>query len=138
MDYTMMGDTVNLASRFESGQKIYGTNIMVNDRIYEQVRDQVETRKLDLIQVVGKEEAVTAYEVLGRKGELDIQIYQVLELYAQGMEAYERFDFESALNFFFKALQKDPNDGPSALYQDRCKDYLKEPPGDLIYRAHEK
>jgi|APSaa5957512622_1039677.scaffolds.fasta_scaffold01598_9 class 3 adenylate cyclase len=137
-DYTMMGDTVNLASRFESGQKIYGTNIMVNDRIYEQVRDQVETRKLDLIQVVGKEEAVTAYEVLGRKGELDIQIYQVLELYAQGMEAYERFDFESALNFFFKALQKDPNDGPSALYQDRCKDYLKEPPGDLIYRAHEK
>ena len=137
-DYTMMGDAVNLAARFESGQKIYGTSIMVNDRIYEVVKDEVETRKLDLIQVVGKSEAVTAYEILGHKGELEAQTYQVLELYALGMEAYERFDFKVALEFFGQAIQLVPSDGPSALYRERCQDYIEKPPTDLIYRAHEK
>ena len=137
-DYTMMGDTVNLAARFESGQKVYGTNIMINDLIYEQVKDLVEARKLDLIQVVGKEEPVTAYEVLERKGELSAEMMQVLELYNQGQEAYWRFQFNEARQLFEKALEIAPDDGPSALYADRCEEFALNPPEDLVFRAQNK
>lgn len=137
-DYTMMSDTVNLAARFESGQKFYGTSIMINDSMYEIVSGEVETRKIDLIQVMGREGAVTAYEVLGLKGELSPLTRRVLEVYARGMEAYERFDFEGALDLFRQALDIDPGDGPSALYVDRCEEYVVAPPTDLIHRAQEK
>ena len=137
-DYTMMGDTVNLAARFESGQKIYGIGIMINDGNYNQVKDLVETRKLDLIQVVGKEEPVIAYEVLDRKGALTPEKYQVLELYNQGLAAYESFDFATAQKLFEQALEIDPEDGPSALYADRCEEYVESPPTDLVFRAQSK
>ena len=134
----MMGDTVNLAARFESGQKIYGTGIMVNDAIYEAVKDAVEARKLDLIQVVGKEEPVAAYEIMERKGELDSNKADLLELYNQGLGVYERFEFVEAKKLFDRALEIDPGDGPSALYADRCEDFAINPPDDLIFRAESK
>lgn len=104
-DYTMMGDTVNLAARFESGQKIYGTDIMVNEQIYEQVKDQVEVRLLDVIQVMGKEKPVKAYEVLARKGDLSTERRQILDLYNQGITAYHAFEFVEALRLFEQALE---------------------------------
>ncbi len=137
-DYTMMGDTVNLAARFESGQKIYGTNIMVNDQIYEQVKDLVEARQLDLIQVMGKEEPVVAYEILERKGELSEEMMQVVELYNKGMKAYWDYDFATASTFFESALEIVPDDGPSALYADRCEEFTLNPPEDLVFRADSK
>jgi adenylate cyclase len=137
-DYTMMGDVVNLAARFESGQKIYGTNIMVNDQVYEQVKDLVEYRRLDLIQVMGKEEPVTAYEVLDRKGQLSPQQYEVVGLYNQGLERYDQFDFAGARKLFDQALTIDPQDGPSLLYADRCEEFAADPPKDLVYRAQSK
>jgi len=137
-DYTMMGDTVNLAARFESGQKLYGTGIMVNEAIHDAVVDLVETRLLDVIQVVGKEEPVKAFEVLERKGELSSQKTSVLELYNRALEAYEDFDFLKAQGMFQQALEIDPSDGPSALYADRCEDFAITPPEDLIFRAESK
>lgn len=137
-DYTMMGDVVNLAARFESGQKVYGTNIMINDQVYEQVKDLVETRRLDLIQVMGKEEPVTAYEVLDRKGKLTPQQYEVVDLYARAMQCYDQFDFAEARKLFEQALQIDPQDGPSLLYADRCEEFALNPPKDLVYRAQSK
>ncbi|MBT6145175.1 MAG: adenylate/guanylate cyclase domain-containing protein, partial [Gemmatimonadetes bacterium] len=137
-DYTMMGDTVNLAARFESGQKIYGTGTMVNEAIYEQVADQVEARRLDYIQVMGKEEPATAYEILERKGELTQIQTDVLGLYHQGLELYDRFEFAEAQARFEEAVKVDPDDGPSALYADRCEDYAQNPPKDLVFRADSK
>ena len=137
-DYTMMGDTVNLAARFESGQKTYGTNVMVNESIHDQIADQVESRKLDLIQVVGKEEPVAAYEILERKGELDAEMMQMLELYEQGMEAFWAYEFAAAKRFFDQALDVVPTDGPSALYADRCEDFALSRPEDLVFRPDSK
>ena len=137
-DYTMMGDTVNLAARFESGQKLYGTGIMVNEAIHTAVDELVETRRLDFIQVVGKEEPVTAYEVLERKGELSSQKSNVLELYNRALESYEKFEFAEAQKVFQQALEVDPTDGPSALYADRCEDFAANPPEDLVFRAESK
>ena len=137
-DYTMMGDTVNLAARFESGQKIYGTAIMVNEAIYEAVKDLVETRRLDIILVVGKEEPVTAYEVLERKGDLSQIQQDVVGLYNEGLDLYDRFEFAEAKRRFEQALGVDSTDGPSALYADRCEDYIEHPPTDLVFRAQSK
>ena len=137
-DYTMMGDTVNLAARFESGQKIYGTGIMINDLIYERVKDQIEARKLDMIQVMGKEEPVVAYEVLDRKGALSPEKYQLLDLYNQGLVEYEAYRFTEAQKLFEQALEIDPADGPAALYADRCEEFAEEPPEDLVFRAEVK
>jgi class 3 adenylate cyclase len=144
-DYTMMGDTVNLAARFESGQKFYGTDVMINDLIYEQVKDLVESRLLDKIQVMGKELPVAAYQVLDRKGELDDKKMEVLGLYNQGIERYLLFEadrdarhFSDAIPFFRQALELDPTDGPSELYLDRCEDFANDPPPDLVFRATSK
>jgi class 3 adenylate cyclase/CHASE2 domain-containing sensor protein len=137
-DYTMMGDTVNLAARFESGQKIYGTGIMVNEAIYEQVSDQVEGRRLDFIQVMGKEEPATAYEILERKGEITQSQTNMLGLYQQGLELYDKFEFAEAKARFEEALKVMPDDGPCALYADRCEDYASNPPEDLVFRADSK
>ena len=137
-DYTMMGDTVNLAARFESGQKIYGTDTMVNDVVHETVKNLVESRKLDLIQVMGKEEPVVAYEILERKGELGEDMMRLLELYNKGMDSYEQFEFAEAKKFFTQALEVVPSDGPSALYADRCEDFALNPPEDLVFRADSK
>lgn len=137
-DYTMMGDTVNLAARFESGQKIYGTAIMVNEAIHEAVKDKVESRRLDIIQVVGKEEPVTAYEILERTGDLPQLKQDVLGLYNQGLELYDRFEFAEARRLFEQAVSVDATDGPSALYADRCEDYIENPPTDLVFRAQSK
>ena len=137
-DYTMMGDTVNLAARFESGQKIYGTGIMVNEAIYDQVKDLVEGRRLDYIQVMGKEEPATAYEILERKGEISSEQSDLLALYHQGLELYDRFEFAEAKTRFEEALKVLPDDGPSALYADRCEDYAENPPEDLVFRADSK
>jgi len=138
VDYTMMGDTVNLASRFESAQKMYGTSIMANDAIHDAVADEVVMRRLDFIQVVGKVEPVTAYEILERKGELDEARMRVLELYNRGLELYDRYEFGKARELFLQALAVLPSDGPSALYADRCEEYAQTPPADLVFRARTK
>ena len=139
-DYTMMGDTVNLAARFESGSKAYGQSvgIMVNGAIYDQVSELVEGRKLDLIQVVGKEEPVSGYEILTRKGNLSPQMAEVLDLYNQGMDAFWAYEFIEARALFEKALTIVPTDGPSALYADRCEEFALNKPEDLVYRPDGK
>jgi len=111
---------------------------MVNDQIYEQVKDLVEARQLDLIQVVGKEEPVVAYEVLERKGDLGEDMMQVLDLYNNGLEAYWKYEFSEAREFFEQALEIVPDDGPSALYADRCEEFAINPPEDLVFRADSK
>jgi len=88
--------------------------------------------------VMGKEEPVVAYEVLERKGELSQEKYQVLALYEKGIAAYDVFDFTTAQGFFEQALEIDPDDGPAALYADRCEDYAENPPADLVFRAESK
>ena len=64
MDYTAMGDSVNLASRLEGANKFYGTTAMISENTYVAVKDYVDTRKLDIIRVVGKTEPIAIYELL--------------------------------------------------------------------------
>ena len=81
MDYTMMGDTVNTAARFEGANKAYGSSILIGEQTYLESTDAIETRRLDIINVVGKAEPVPIYEVVAKKGELDETKKKVLDFY---------------------------------------------------------
>ena len=137
-DYTMMGDTVNLASRLEGLQKYYGTSIAINDSIYELVNGEIDARKLDDVQVVGKTESVAVYEVLGTRGSLKDNERASLALYQEGLSAYAEYRFSTARHMFEEALRLSPNDGPAAVYAERCREYELEPPGDLVFRMAHK
>ena len=129
MDYTMMGDTVNLASRLEGVNKQYATYSMISQNTYAQVKDQVEARELDVIRVVGKKEGVLVYELLSRKGELPPQKAKVVETFHRGRDLYKQRKWAEAKAVFEEVAALDPRDGPAQTYVARCEEYLVNPPG---------
>lgn len=128
MDYTMMGDTVNSAARFEGANKEYGSSIMIGQGTYEGAKDFIEARELDLINVVGKTEPVPIYELIARKGEISPEKAKVLENYQAGLELYRTRQFADAMGAFSQGLVADQNDGPSKTMVKRCEYYMLDPP----------
>jgi adenylate cyclase len=126
--YTAMGDTVNQAARFEPANKQYGTYCMIGETTYEKVKEAVETRELDLLQVKGKTKGVRVYELLARKGELDPQKRELVNLYSAGLAAYKARRWVEGIKAFEQALALNPSDGPSKTYLARCQAYQASPP----------
>jgi len=129
MDYTVIGDGVNLSSRLESVTKEYGCDIIVSEYTYQLCRDRIWVRELDKIRVKGKNIAVSIYELLGDRSQpLDAVMQEFLELYRQGREAYMARDFDRALTDFLSAHQLRPTDQVVNLYLERVRYYLENPP----------
>jgi adenylate cyclase len=131
MDYTVMGDNVNLASRLEGANKAYGTNICISEMTYEQLHGEMICRELDMIRVKGKTEPVRIFEVLETT---DIGVPAgfagMLERYEFGLMLYRDRQFADALDIFNELCQMDPDDGPSRMNLVRCQEYLSNPPPD--------
>jgi adenylate cyclase len=129
--FTVIGDTVNLASRLESVNKVFGTRIIITESTVQLARSEVETRELDLITVAGKTEPVRIYELLGPAGQRGPGEVELLQEFAKGLAAYREREWDSAERQFRRCLELNPKDAPSALYLERIATLrTKPPPGD--------
>ncbi|MCW6035160.1 GAF domain-containing protein [Spirulina subsalsa FACHB-351] len=131
MDYTVIGDAVNLSSRLESLTKEYACDIIISEYTYDSCGGAARllTRELDKTRVKGKSRAVRIYELIGLKpAYLDPQTEHFLNIYHQGREAYLARDFQRALRLFTEAASLRPQDHPTEIHIQRCQLYLKTPP----------
>ncbi|MDH5561198.1 MAG: adenylate/guanylate cyclase domain-containing protein [Deltaproteobacteria bacterium] len=141
MDYTMMGDAVNLAARLEGVNKQYKTYTMISEFTYDQVKDQIEVRELDMIRVMGKDQPVRIYEALCKKGELPEEKEKAFKYFQKGLELYRKQDWKEAYKHFLQTSKTIENDGASEVFMERCKNFAKKPPGenwDGVYQMTSK
>ncbi len=135
MNYTMMGDAVNLASRLEASAKQYGVFIQVGENTQREVEDQFEWRFLDRVRVMGKTQPVETYELLDKKGSLDAHTEGLVTVFHQAIEYYFNQEWEIAIKKFQDADQLEAfvpglDINPSRVYINRCRTFQKYPPGD--------
>lgn len=126
--YTAMGDGMNLAARLEGANKAYGSVIMIGPRTYELARDFIEARELDRVRVAGKTEAVTVYELLALKGQLDAHKRVTVERYHEALALYREARFTEAAAVLEARAKDDPEDGPTRALLERCRKYEQSPP----------
>ena len=129
MEYTVIGDTVNLASRLESATKQYGAKILLSEMTVRDLKHPATLRELDLIRVKGKDRPVAVFESLGYRAH-EPGLPALLELHAAGIKAYRGRDWAAALRAFEAALKLYPDDGPAAVYRERCELLAAKPPPD--------
>jgi adenylate cyclase len=137
--YTVMGDAVNQAARYESGNKPYGTEIMIGETTRKAVGDRFEVRLLDLLVVKGKTQPIQVYELLGRAGTLAPAKKTITTLYEEALGLHRKRQFPEALSILEQALGLG-DDSPSAMLRERILDYLENPPpegwqGEFVNRS---
>lgn len=131
MDYTVIGDAVNLSARLESVTKEYGCDIILSEFTYNLCREHIWVRELDKIRVKGKTQAVSIYELIGTTDmPLNENTKRSLELYEAGRRAYLNRDFQEAIAYFAKTLQLKPSDKAIITQLERSRKYLEHPPSD--------
>jgi len=128
LQYTALGDEVNLASRLEGANKFFGSGILASGAVYNGAKDAVEARELGRVRVVGKEAPVLVYEILAEKGKLSEERRAALADYEEGLAAFKARRWEEAIAAFGRAVEKFPDDGPAKLYQSLSRDYSVVPP----------
>ncbi|MCK5802907.1 MAG: hypothetical protein KAI66_08745 [Lentisphaeria bacterium] len=130
MNYTVMGDHVNLGSRLEGLCKIYGLEIAVGETTRDAVREVFECRPVDYVEVKGRSQAVLFYELLGKRGSIDESRLAAAEIYAQALDLYLAREFGSAKDAFQHALDLRPDDVAARELIKRCELYIREAPPD--------
>ncbi len=128
MDYTMMGNAVNLSARLEGVNKQYGTWILISDSTYRETGDIFTVRMLDRVRVVGINEPVRLYELIDEKNLTPEQTLEGLSWFQKGMELFEERNWSEANEMFKKARKVIPDDAPSEIYMKRCLKFSQDPP----------
>jgi class 3 adenylate cyclase len=127
--YTVIGDTVNLASRLEVANKAYGTRTLVSEGTNRFAANLVETREIDQVLVVGKAEPQRIFELLGRKGEVSGERLALRDAFGAALAGYRRKNWEEARAGFEGCLKIVPGDGPSAAFLHRIAQFCTTAPG---------
>jgi adenylate cyclase len=125
LNYTAIGDGINLTSRLEGLNKYYGTHIIASESIYAVARDAFEFRRLDRVAVKGKTEGILIYELLSERSPSQPRA-TAMDNYELAFAAYLRGDFAAALGL----LDRHADDAPSRVLANRCREFLKHPPAD--------
>jgi adenylate cyclase len=131
MEFTAIGDGVNLGSRLESITKQYGADIIISDNTYQPCQNYIWARELDYIRVKGRYEPVAIYELVGlRSDPISSDKLQVIEHYHKGREYYLNRQFTIAKAEFAKVLAVDSHDKAALWHLRRCQHWLQSPPSD--------
>jgi adenylate cyclase len=125
--WTVMGDNVNLASRLEGQTKSYKAQRLISESTYEHVKEQMVCRQLDVIRVQGKQKPVAIYELLDFSRNKD-QYEDLLARFNAARDAYVRQAWSEAVSLFEGLLERYPDDGPSVVLLDRCREFRVSPP----------
>ncbi|MEH2150565.1 GAF domain-containing protein [Nostoc sp.] len=129
MEFTAIGDGVNLGSRLESVSKQYGCDIIISHNTFKPCQDNIWARELDYIRVKGRNEPVAIYELLGlRSNPIESEKLQVIEHYHKGREYYLKRQFSRARAEFANVLAADSQDKAAMLHLLRCQHWLQSPP----------
>lgn len=125
--YSVIGDVVNQAARFESANKQYKTRIMIGEETYKKSIDKIEARLLDKIVVKGKEKPVKVYNLIGKKGAVSDELLKFVSYYNSGMDDYFSRNWSGAIDNFQKSMEIE-GDYASQLMICRSEEYMKNPP----------
>ncbi len=129
MDYTMIGDGVNLAARLESACKQYNARILISDYTFKKLKGTYRIRYIDDVVVKGKNEPVGVHEVLDyHNGDSFPNLMDVVNHFNEGRNKYKKGSFESSILSFKECLKANPKDNLSQTYIDRCTQLIKENP----------
>lgn len=122
--YGVLGDAVNLGSRLEGLNKIYGTEILIGEETASLVKNDFLLRKIDVVRVKGRTQGAGVYELIARSGDdLPQEQLQALTDYAAGFDAYCHREWDKAISLFGRSLKSLPEDGPSRIMAERCRFY---------------
>jgi adenylate cyclase len=126
MNYTIMGDTVNLAARLEAANKLYGTRSLVAEATVAKIDAAIQFREIDRLVLLGQPHAV--FELLGQNGDITTAQNLLRTRYSEGLAAYRERRWQDARNAFAAALEAAPGDGPSMTFLRRIDELQKSPP----------
>ena len=129
MNYTIMGDAVNLAARLEGVNKQYHTWILASDETIQQTEGRLLVRRMDQVRVVGKSEPVQLYNILSTLEDASEEQKRLVELFHEALDSFKQREWKKAEEGFKEVFDIE-GDGPAALYIKRCEHYLKQPPED--------
>jgi adenylate cyclase len=128
LDYTAIGDGMNLAARLEAANKNYDTLILIGQNTYDVVKADVVAREVDTVKVAGKTISTRIYELVGLPGEVTTDTLAALDAYALALALYRNRRFAEAQNAFDRVLALRPSDGPSKTLKSRCFQFSLNPP----------